>query len=98
MVVKFMERTARFALVGAWAMEVWLYQPYEFGKDYGVLDVAAVRIRELMTTAEQLAGADGWTLNGAEWESDSPDLSDDAFQALMKFSRFRVSARQMVTL
>lgn len=92
-VIRWLDRTRAFGLVGARPMEVWVYQPLEMGRDYGVIDLALVRIQELMVQAEQVAGADGWTLSGATWESDSGDLTDDSFSALTKFSRFRVAGR-----
>lgn len=94
-VIKWMDRTRSFATTGAQLMEIWLYQPYDMGRDYGVLDVAVQRAKELLTEAEQLVGGDGWTLTAATWETDSADLTDDAFAALTRFSRFRVAGRPM---
>lgn len=96
MVIKWGDRQARFGTVGAMLMEAWLYQPEEMGIDYGVIDVGLERVKELLVIAEQIPGADGWTLNGAEWESDSPDLRDEGFRALTRFSRFRVSGRSVI--
>lgn len=92
-VVRWLDRVRAFGVVGAHPMEVWVYQPLEMGRDYGVLDMALVRIKELLTQAEQLSGADAWTLCGATWESDSADLTDEGLNALVKFSRFRVVGR-----
>lgn len=92
-VMRWLDRTRSFGSVGSQFMEVWLYQPRELGRDYAVLDAALVRIQELMSDAEQVPGADGWTLSGAVWESNSADLTDDTVDALVKFARFRVAGR-----
>ncbi len=96
-VIRWLDRTKTFGLTSIRPMEVWVYQPLELGRDYGVIDAAVERVKELVTQAEQVAGADGWTLSGATWESDSADLTDEGFNALTKFCRFRVAGRSMVT-
>jgi hypothetical protein len=95
-VIRWLDRTRAFGLVAAFPMEVWVYQPSEMGRDYGYVDAALERVKELLVVAEQVAGADGWTLSGATWESDSADLTDEGFSALTKFSRFRVAGRPVV--
>ena len=95
-VVRWLDRTQSFGLVGVRLMEVWVYQPLEMGRDYGVIDLALDRAQELITEAEQVPGGDGWTLSGATWDSSSPDLSDPGFSAIMKFSRFRVAGRPII--
>lgn len=92
-VVRWLESSRAFGTVGAKPMEVWIYQPREMGRDYGVIDLAILRAKELLTEAEQVPGSDGWTLSGATWESDSVDLTDDGFDALVRFSRFRIAGR-----
>lgn len=95
-VIRFLDRTKTFGTHSWMPMEVWVYQPREMGKDYGVLDAAMARVRELIVEAEQFPGADGWTLSGATWDMESADLTDDGFNALVKFSRFRVAGRPIV--
>lgn len=92
-VIRWLDRAKSFGAVGSRLVEVWLYQPREMGRDYGVLDVAIVRIEELMTQAEQVPGADGWTMSGATLEMSSADLTDETINALVKFVRFRVAGR-----
>lgn len=96
-VVRWLDMTRTFGIIGARPMEVWVYQPTGMGRDYGYLDAAIQRVKELLTDAEQVPGADGWTLSGATWESDSADLTDEGFGALVKFSRFRVAGRPTTT-
>jgi len=95
-VVNWIDEPKAFGLVGPCLAEIWLYQPKEMSRDYGVLDSALVRVRELMCTATHVPGADGWTLSEASWQGDSADLFDDSFQALTKFSRYRIAARNVV--
>lgn len=92
-VIRWLDSSRSFGLLAAKPMEVWIYQPVEMGRDYGVIDLAIVRVKELLSEAEQVAGVDGWTLSGATWESDSADLRDEGFNALTRFSRFRVAGR-----
>lgn len=96
-VLRWMDATKAYGLTSYLPMEVWLYQPHELGRDYGVLDLAVVRAKELLTQAEQVAGADGWTLCGATWEYSSSDLTDDGFAALVRFVRFRVVGRPVIS-
>lgn len=92
-VVRWLDATRVFGTVGLSLMEVWVYQPIELGRDYGVIDLALLRAKELLVEAEQVPGGDGWTLSGATWESQSADLTDTTLNALTKFSRFRVAGR-----
>lgn len=96
-VIRWLDRAKAFEITGARLMEVWVYQPKELGRDYGTIDAAIDRVKELITQAEQVPGADGWTFSGAIWDSDSPDLTDEGFNALTRFSRFRVAGRSIVT-
>lgn len=96
-VVRWLDAVKAFGTVGSWPMEVWVYQPMELGRDYGTIDLAMLRIRHLLTEAEQVAGGDGWTLTCATWQMDSGDLTDDGFRALTRFGRFGVAARPIAS-
>lgn len=97
MIISWIDAPKAFRNTGPCVAEIWVYQPKSLSKDYGVLDSALVRIKELLTGASHLAGADGWTLSEASWQGDSGDLTDEGFEALARFSRYKMAARPVVT-
>jgi hypothetical protein len=95
-VIHWDDRSKAFGSVGARFVTIWFYLPKEHIRDYGIIDLAILRTTELMTQAEQLAGGDGWILTEASWLQDSPDLVDQAFNAVTRWSRFKVACRPAV--
>lgn len=83
-----------FGIIGAKLLTVRVYQAKEAGIDYGQIDAAILRVKELLTSAEQLAGEDGWVLTQATWQGGSPDVFDDTFQAIVKYCQFKIAARK----
>lgn len=96
-VIHWDDRTKAFGTTGARIVTIWYYLPKEHIRDYGIIDLAILRTVELMTQAEQLAGGDGWVMTQAVWQQDSPDLVDHTFNALTRWSRFKVVCRPVAT-
>lgn len=62
-------------------------------RDYGRIDQALERVKELLTSTVHRTGDDGWTMTCAEWRGDSPDLVDGGFNTLTRNSDFAIPAR-----
>lgn len=74
---------------------VWFHIPREVERDYGKIDLALLRIKELSRTLEQLEGADGWVLTAMSWQGSSPDLPDDGYNSLTRFAQFACACRNV---
>lgn len=72
---------------------IWFHVPRDMERDYGKIDVAILRMKEIMRSAEQVAGADGWVLAAATWVADSPDFPDDGYNSLTRYTQFRCACR-----
>lgn len=86
-----------FGTTGPVTVNYWVHLSRQLGADYSDIDLALLRIRELLVGAVQYAGTDGWVLTGASWVDQSRDLSDDVFNTITKFTTFRAAMRNMIT-
>lgn len=86
-----------FGTTGAVAVTYWVHKSRKLGTDYAPIDLALMRLRELLVGAMHYAGSDGWVLAGASWVDQSRDLSDEAFDTITKFTTFRAAVRSVVT-
>lgn len=74
---------------------VWFHIPRELERDYGKIDLAVLRVKELSKTVEQLAGADGWVLTAMTWQGASPDLPDDGYNSLTRYVQLACACRNV---
>lgn len=74
---------------------VWFHTPQEIEIDYGKIDLALLRLRELMDEVEQRTGADGWVLVAASWSGSSPDGFDDGYNSVTRYAQYRCSCRNV---
>lgn len=86
-----------FGVTGAETVSYWVHMPKELGRDYSVIDLAIEQIKALMAEVVHLAGSDGWSLTSGMWIDTSRDLTDDAFNTLVKYVTFRTATRSLVT-
>lgn len=73
--------------------EIWCHVPRALARDYGKIDAALSRIVEIMTSATNVHGADGWTMSSASHIGTSGDLQDDGYDSLCRRSSYRVASR-----
>jgi hypothetical protein len=83
-----------FGATGAYGLSVWVHVPKDVERDYGRIDHALRRIRDLLLGAIEVSGEDGWILTSAAWEGESGDLEDDGYATLTRHADFRIACRQ----
>lgn len=77
---------AAWGNTGTKDVEIWAYDE---PTSYDRIDSILKRVRELMTSAVHVSGADGNTMAQAEWQGDSIDLYDDIWMCATRYSSFR---------
>jgi hypothetical protein len=90
MVLRWGNETPAFGTTGTEFLTVWVYD--EPG-DYGRIDSALLAIRNVLTSAVQVAGTDNKILTQADWSGNSEDLYDDMFACITKNSLYTVVSR-----
>lgn len=86
-----------FGTTGRDTVSYWVHIPRELGRDYNLIDLAIEQIKMLMVNVVHLAGTDGWSLTGGTWIDTSRDLTDDAFNTIVKYVTFSAATRSLVT-
>lgn len=89
------EEVSQSAMQSNYLASVWFHVPKEMERDYGKIDVAVMRMKELMRTVEHRNGSDGWSLVAASWTGDSPDQYDDGYNSLNRYTQFRCACRNI---
>lgn len=74
---------------------IWFHMPKDKELDYGKIDLAILRMKEIMKEAIHVEGADGWALVSATWVADSPDFPDDGYNSLTRYTQFRCACRNI---
>jgi hypothetical protein len=85
-----------FGTTGATVVTYWVHRSKRLGIDYGQIDLALIRLRELLVDVQHFGGSDGWVLSCASWVDQSGDLQDDGFSTITKFATFRAAVRNIV--
>lgn len=80
---------------GVYLVSIWYHLSKEGVRDYGKIDMAILRTKELMKTAEHVSGEDGWSLTSATHVTDSPDMFDDGYNSLTRYTQFRCACRNV---
>jgi hypothetical protein len=93
-VVRWDSTEAAFKTVGRDRCSIWVHDK---NRDYGRINEALRRIKDLLTDTTHRVGADGWTLTTAEWNGEGPDLLDNGFNTVTRFSDFTVVGRYSTT-
>lgn len=84
-IIAWSEDTPAFANVGSTIVRVWLYD--EPGS-YDRIDDGISRVRQILTAAVNVSGADGYTLSQAVWAGNSGDEWDDMFKCSTRYAAF----------
>lgn len=74
-------------------LTVWAHHPAEKSTDYSRIDSIIKRVKEVLTAMEHVAGGDGYTVTCIEYQGDSSDLKDDAFNTISRNSTYKVLSR-----
>jgi len=85
-----------FGVTGRDTISYWIHIPKEISRDYNLIDLAIEQIKALMENVTHLAGSDGWSLTAGTWVDTSRDLTDDAFNTIVKYVTFNTAARSFV--
>lgn len=83
-----------FKNIGPDRCSVWAHDK---NRDYGRIDKVLKRVQDLLTETIHRPGEDGVTMTLAEWNGDGPDLTDDGFGTVTRFSDFTVVSRYTTT-
>jgi len=94
LVVRWESTTAAFKTTGSDRVSIWAHDK---NRDYGRINEALRRIKNLLTEAVHVEGADGWTMTLAEWNGEGPDLLDGGFDTVTRYSDFTVVSRYTTT-
>lgn len=89
-IIKWGSSDAVFGQTGPTNVDLWFY---DFQRTYVRLSPIIQRCKDAITPAEHVSGEDGFVLTQADWVSDSEDLYDDVYKAVLRRSTFRVAAR-----
>lgn len=74
-------------------LTVWAHHPAEKSTDYAILDDILNSVKNVLTGMEHVAGLDGYTVTCIEYQGDSADLKDDAFNTISRNSTYKVLSR-----
>jgi len=86
-IIKWGQSTPAFGLTGETALEVWYYD--EPGS-YVRINKLIERTKSLLQDAVHVQGSDGDELTAARWAGDSPELYDDVFKCITRYTSFTV--------
>lgn len=89
------EEVSKSAMMSVYTASVWFHIPKDMERDYGKVDLAILRMKELMKSVEHRIGSDGWSLVSASWTGDSPDQYDDGYNSLNRYTQFRCACRNI---
>lgn len=81
--------------IGPSLATIWFHVPKEKEQDYGKIDLAMLRAKELMESVEHRDGDDGWRLTAPSWAGDSGDLFDDGYNTLTRYSSYRCAVKNL---
>jgi len=82
--------TKAYGTTGSDRVSIWVHDRQQ---DYGRINNALQRLKELLPATVHLAGGDGWVLSTAEWNGESQDLSDEGYGTITRYADFTVVSR-----
>lgn len=89
-VIHWEEGSRVFGNRGVDSVLIWVHDK---NRDYGRIDQALRRIRDVLQEAVHVPGVDGVTLTQADWQGWSGDLYDDGYNTVTRNGGFAVVAR-----
>ena len=93
-VVRWDNLTRAFKAKGSHRVSVWVLDKQ---RDYGRINKALERLKELLPSTVHREGSDGWIFTLAEWEGEGPDLVDGGFHTITRYADFTVVSRYNTT-
>lgn len=79
-----------YGTTGSDRVAIWLHDRQ---KDYGRINRALERLKQLLEATVGLAGADGIVLSVAEWNGESGDLYDGGYDTVTRYAEFSTVSR-----
>lgn len=70
--------------------DIWFHDK---NRTYGEIDLGIERLKAILKDAVHVVGPDGWVLTQAHWNGDGPDLRDDGFGTVTRWSSITVISR-----
>lgn len=93
-VIRWDNVTRAFKTKGSQRVSVWVHDKQ---RDYGRINKALKRLKELLPGTVHREGSDEWILTLAEWEGEGPDLVDGGFHTITRYADFTVVSRYNTT-
>jgi hypothetical protein len=90
-VIRWEGTTAFVEKRGTSRLQIWFH---DTDRDYTAIADAMEIAREALINAVHVTGADGVKITTVRWDEDSPDLFDDGYGTVTKWSAFTVAARR----
>lgn len=78
---------------GTRTLTIWAHSPREVGSDYYLLDLILKHTKDVLTAMEQVNGDDGYVITCVRATGEGSDLSDPAYNTIMRNSAFEVLFR-----
>lgn len=79
-----------YGTTGVERAQVWFH---DTDHDYGRINRALTRLKQLLVATVGLEGADGIVLSVAEWNGEGPDLRDDGYGTVTRYGEFTAISR-----
>lgn len=90
LVVRWDPTNAAFGAHGTDRFSVWAH---DRNRDYGRIKTVLTHLRTLIPAQVHLAGGDGWVLSTAKWLGEGPDLFDQGYGTVTRYSDFLAVSR-----
>lgn len=82
--------TPAYGTTGSDRVFIWFH---DRNRDYGRINAALLRVKQLLEATLALQGTDGVVLSVAEWNGESQDLRDDGYGTLTRYAEFTTVSR-----
>lgn len=69
---------------------VWFH---DRDRDYGQIDKAIEHLKAVLEQVTHVAGGDGWVMTVGEWNGNGPDLFDEGFNTVTRWTDITVISR-----
>lgn len=79
--------TKAYGRTGSDRVTIWFHDKQ---RDYGRINAALARVKELLPATIHREGGDGETLATAEWNGESQDLADEGYGTITRYADFTV--------
>lgn len=80
---------------GVTVLTVWVHQPENMGSDFTIINRIHDRLRTVLTSLEQVDGADGVRVVAAHYDGLGGSMQDPGFHTITKNAGYRVLLRMV---